>query len=49
MNSRSSALSRASGKRTILPAFGQEMEGYAKRYGAAFADQVDGNIMGGGV
>jgi hypothetical protein len=31
------------------PAFGQGMEGYAKRYGAAFADQVDGNIMVGGV
>jgi hypothetical protein len=31
------------------PAFGQGFEGYAKRYGAAFADQVDGNIMVGGV
>jgi hypothetical protein len=31
------------------PAFGQGMEGYAKRYGAAFADQVDGNVMVGGV
>ena len=31
------------------PAFGQGTEGYAKRYGAAFADQVDGNIMVGGV
>jgi hypothetical protein len=31
------------------PAFGQGMEGYAKRYGAAFADQVDGNMMVGGV
>ncbi len=31
------------------PAFGQGMEGYGKRYGAAFADQVDGNIMVGGV
>jgi hypothetical protein len=31
------------------PAFGQGMEGYAKRYGTAFADQVDGNIMVGGV
>jgi len=31
------------------PAFGQGMEGYAKRYGAAFADQADGNIMVGGV
>ncbi len=31
------------------PGFGQGMEGYAKRYGAAFADQVDGNIMVGGV
>ena len=31
------------------PAFGQGMEGYAKRYGAAFADQVDGNIMAGAV
>ena len=29
--------------------FGQGMKGYAKRYGAAFADQVDGNIMVGGV
>ena len=31
------------------PPFGQGMKGYAKRYGAAFADQVDGNIMVGGV
>jgi hypothetical protein len=31
------------------PAFGQGLEGYAKRYGAAFADQVDGNLMVGGV
>ena len=31
------------------PAFGQGMEGYAKRYGTAFADQVDGNIMVGAV
>jgi hypothetical protein len=31
------------------PAFGQGMQGYAKRYGAAFADQVDGNIMVGAV
>jgi hypothetical protein len=31
------------------PAFGQGMEGYARRYGTAFADQVDGNIMVGGV
>jgi hypothetical protein len=31
------------------PAFGQGMAGYGKRYGAAFADQVDGNIMVGGV
>jgi hypothetical protein len=31
------------------PAFGQGMKGYAKRYGAAFADQVDGNVMVGGV
>jgi hypothetical protein len=31
------------------PGFGQGMEGYGKRYGAAFADQVDGNIMVGGV
>jgi hypothetical protein len=31
------------------PAFGQGIEGYGKRYGAAFADQVDGNIMVGGV
>jgi hypothetical protein len=31
------------------PAFGQGAEGYAKRYGAAFADQVDGNIMVGGL
>ena len=29
--------------------FGQGMEGYAKRYGTAFADQVDGNIMVGAV
>jgi hypothetical protein len=31
------------------PAFGQGMSGYGKRYGTAFADQVDGNIMVGGV
>ena len=31
------------------PAFGQGMEGYGKRYGTAFADQVDGNIMVGAV
>lgn len=31
------------------PGFGQGLQGYAKRYGAAFADQVDGNIMVGGV
>ncbi|MGB8012984.1 MAG: hypothetical protein WCF68_15330 [Terriglobales bacterium] len=31
------------------PPFGQGMKGYAKRYGAAFADQVDGNVMVGGV
>jgi len=31
------------------PAFGQGMAGYGKRYGAAFADQVDGNIMSGAV
>lgn len=31
------------------PDFGQGMEGYAKRYGAAFADQVSGNVMVGGV
>ena len=31
------------------PAFGQGFDGYAKRYGTAFADQVDGNIMVGGV
>jgi hypothetical protein len=31
------------------PGFGQGAEGYAKRYGAAFADQADGNIMVGGV
>jgi hypothetical protein len=31
------------------PGFGQGFEGYAKRYGTAFADQVDGNIMVGGV
>jgi hypothetical protein len=31
------------------PAFGQGAKGYAKRYGAAFADQVDGNLMVGGV
>jgi len=32
-----------------IPHFGQGASGYAKRYGAAFADQVDGNIMVGGV
>jgi hypothetical protein len=31
------------------PGFGQGAEGYFKRYGASFADQVDGNIMVGGV
>ncbi|MGB6876057.1 MAG: hypothetical protein WBD87_08480 [Candidatus Acidiferrales bacterium] len=31
------------------PAFGQGAAGFDKRYGAAFADQVDGNIMVGGV
>jgi hypothetical protein len=31
------------------PSFGQGMEGYAKRYGTAFADQADGNIMVGAV
>ena len=31
------------------PPFGQGMKGYGKRYGAAFADQVDGNIMVGGI
>ncbi|MGB2655838.1 MAG: hypothetical protein WAN62_18805, partial [Candidatus Acidiferrum sp.] len=31
------------------PAFGQGAEGYGKRYGAALADQVDGNIMVGAV
>lgn len=31
------------------PAFGQGMEGYGKRYGTAFADQVDGNMMVGAV
>ena len=31
------------------PAFGQGMSGYGKRYGAALADQVDGNIMVGAV
>jgi len=31
------------------PGFGQGFKGYAKRYGAAFADQVDGNVMVGGV
>ncbi|HEX4486115.1 MAG TPA: hypothetical protein VH088_07620, partial [Terriglobales bacterium] len=31
------------------PGFGQGMEGYGKRYVTAFADQVDSNIMVGGV
>jgi hypothetical protein len=31
------------------PGFGQGMEGYGKRYGTAFADQFDGNIMVGGL
>jgi hypothetical protein len=31
------------------PAFGQGWLGYGKRYGAAFADQVDGNLMVGAV
>jgi hypothetical protein len=31
------------------PDFGQGAQGYGKRYGTAFADQVDGNIMVGGV
>jgi len=30
-------------------AFGQGAMGYAQRYGSAFADQVDGNLMVGGV
>ncbi len=33
----------------VDPGFGQGMKGYGKRYGAAFADQVDGNVMVGGV
>jgi len=32
-----------------FPAFGQGADGYGKRYGTAFADQVDGNIMVGGL
>jgi hypothetical protein len=31
------------------PAFGQGAAGFGKRYGAAFADQVDGNMMVGAV
>jgi hypothetical protein len=31
------------------PEFGQGMEGFGKRYGTAFADQFDGNVMVGGV
>lgn len=31
------------------PAFGQGMAGYGRRYGTAFADQVDGNMMVGAV
>jgi hypothetical protein len=31
------------------PAFGQGADGYRKRYGTAFADQVDGNMMVGAV
>jgi hypothetical protein len=31
------------------PGFGQGFVGYGKRYGAGFVDQVDGNIMVGGV
>jgi hypothetical protein len=31
------------------PAFGQGAAGFGKRYGTAFADQVDGNMMVGGV
>jgi hypothetical protein len=31
------------------PSFGQGAAGYGKRYGTAFADQVDGNIMVGAV
>jgi|SRR5579862_5529017 hypothetical protein len=31
------------------PGFGQGFVGYAKRYGTAFADQVDGNMMVGAV
>jgi hypothetical protein len=31
------------------PGFGQGLKGYSKRYGSAFADQVDGNVMVGGV
>ena len=50
MNSRSLASWQAFARRKIpMRTFGQGMQGYAKRYGAAFADQVDGNIMVGGV
>lgn len=35
--------------RDAYPAFGEGAAGYGKRYGAAFADQVDGNIMVGAV
>jgi hypothetical protein len=31
------------------PSFGQGAEGYGKRYGTAFADQVDGNMMVGAI
>jgi hypothetical protein len=31
------------------PAFGQGLQGYGQRYGTAFADQVDGNMMVGAV
>jgi hypothetical protein len=31
------------------PAFGQGMQGYGQRYGTAFADQLDGNMMVGAV
>jgi hypothetical protein len=35
--------------RTIRTGYGQGLKGYSKRYGAAYADQFDGTILGNGV
>lgn len=33
----------------VFPGYGQGAEGYAKRYGAAYADSVSGNFIGGAI